>query len=298
VKVVAVVLNWKRPDDTIGCVASLRETSPDTDVLVVDNASGDGSVEKIAAAHPGVDVLQNPENLGYAGGNNAGIARALEGGADAVLVLNNDLVLRGGCVDELVRALSTGPRASMVAPVSLLRDDPGVVDFWRARVDLPNMALNAEGRDERRIPYEDSESDYVTGSAFLARREMFETVGMFDERFFLVWEDVDLSLRTTKASGHKPLVISRAQVLHGRSVSFGGENSPLYNYFYARNSYLVARKHLGALAGKRARRMLDRRYAGWAGQAEPGSALQRAIARGREDGRAGRFGPPPADLAP
>lgn len=295
--VVAVVLNWRRPDDTIACVRSLRETAPETGVVVVDNASGGGSVARLRDALPFADLIENPRNEGYAGGNNPGIRRALDRGADAVLVLNNDVIVRPGCVARLAGQLEDDPRIAIAAPLSLRQDDPGLVDFYRADIDLKNMAVVAEGRDR---PWHGGDvvrdTDYATGSAMLLRADWLARAGAFDERYFLVWEDVDLSLRA-RADGQRCVVVPEAQVLHGRSVSFGGEGSPLYQYFYVRNSFLIAATHLPRLRRGRARAMLERRYAGWVEQADDGSTLRRALALGLEHGVAGRFGPPPRELS-
>lgn len=293
-RVVAVVLNWRRPMETVACVASLAETAPDLDVIVVDNASFDGSAETIQGELPGVRFLQNPVNAGYAGGNNLGIVEALRMDADAVLVLNNDLIVRPGCVRELVEALARHPEWGIAAPLSLRQDDPGVVDFFTCAVDLANCALMPQGRDERATFTEDAETDYATGSALLISRTVLERAGLLDERFFLVWEDVDLCLRARKA-GLRTGATPRAQVLHGRSVSFGGEGSPLYWYFLVRNSFLIARKHLRAPRRWRTRRMIARRYPIWAQRSRP--EVARAITLGLAHGIGGRFGPPPPELA-
>jgi GT2 family glycosyltransferase len=302
VKLVAVVLNWKRPEETIACVTSIRETAPDAQIVVVDNASADGSVEKIRRAHLGIAVVENFENLGYAGGNNIGIKVALERGADAVLILNNDVIVQPGCVQTLVAKLREHPEWGIVAPLSLKADDPGVVDFYRAQIDAKNFAVHAIARDTRALPTEDAETDYATGSAMLIRSQVLRDIGLLEEKFFLVWEDVEFCVRA-RVWGSKVGVTPSARVLHGRSVTFGGENSPLYQYFFVRNSFLLVRTHPQMFPErKRVLRppvhpleLLERRYRGWLDKPETTPELRKAIARGLDDGLAGRFGPPPID---
>src|SRR5262245_30272693 len=90
-RVITIVLSWNGRADTLACLASLRDLRyPAHEVLVVDNASTDGSPEAIRRAHPEVSLIENPENLGYAGGNNVGIAMARSREADFVWLLNND----------------------------------------------------------------------------------------------------------------------------------------------------------------------------------------------------------------
>ncbi|HEX9696767.1 MAG TPA: glycosyltransferase family 2 protein [Actinomycetota bacterium] len=296
-KIAAVVLNFRRAGDTIACVESIRGDAPDVDVIVVDNASGDGSAQRIASALPGIELIESKTNLGYAGGNNLGIRAALAGGADAILVLNNDLTIEPGCVAALGGALEANPRWGMAAPLSLLAGDGEIVDFFTGEVLLDHAALRAPGRDEPRgVRFtEPSETGYVTGSAMLIRREVIERAGLLDERYFLVWEDVEYSLRVRKAGfalGATPDAIVR----HARSASFGDEASPLQRYFFVRNPYLLIRTHLPPPRRWLAEARATRRYLAWARKSEP--KLRRAITLGMRHGLTGRFGPPPPDLMP
>ena len=293
VKVTAVVLNWRRPDDTIACVRSVQDTAPGVEIIVVDNASRNGSIERLRSELDGVTLIENEENLGYAGGNNVGVRAAPD--ADAVLILNNDVTLRPRCVEQLVLAAEADPQPAIRAPLSLSAEDPGTIDFFRARVDLRNVALLAEGRGEARstvFATDPVRTDYATGSALLVDRALLGD-GPFDERFFLVWEDVDLCVRARGA-----IVVPAAEVLHRGGVSFGEERnaSPLYQYCFVRNSFLVVRKHVGWPFRTGTLRRIETRYRGWVEQAAPDVAA--AIALGIEHGLAGRYGPPPPELLP
>jgi GT2 family glycosyltransferase len=299
-RIAALVLNWKRPDETIRCLSSIHAFAKGVEALVVDNASGDGSIERIRAAHPWVTILPNDTNAGYAGGNDAGFAELLARTVDrpdAILVLNNDVELLPGCIEALEAAVARDPGRGLFAPVSLSREDPEILDFHRARIDLPNMAVHALGRGERLDPSEDTESDYAPGSAFLVRTPVIEDLGGFHEDFFLVWEDVDLALHAAKRGYGRALIVADARVLHEGSVSFAeGAAGPRYRYFYVRNSYLLARRHLSGFQLWRTQRLLDRRYKGWiAKTADPN--LRAAIALAVEHAHANRFGPIPPELS-
>lgn len=289
-RVFAVVLNWRQPDETIAALSSLRGSG--VEAVVVDNASGDDSVDRIRHAFPGALMVENGVNAGYAGGNNAGIRLALDHGAEAVLVLNSDVVVEPDALDVLTQALLEHPEWGIAAPVSLCRDDPSIVDFYRATVDLDHLAVHAHGRDEPVGDLVDCETDYATGSAMLIRASLLEEIGLFDEQFFLVWEDVDFGLRA-RAAGSGIGVVARARVRHGRSVSFGGEATPLYQYFFVRNSFLIVAKHRRGLRRARTLRSISRRYRGWIGQPQTSAPVAHAIEAGLSDARAGRFGPPP-----
>lgn len=302
-KVTAVVLNWRRPDDTIACVRSIRETSPETEVIVVDNASGDGSAERLSGELPDMLLIANEANLGYAGGNNVGIRSALERGADGIFVVNNDTIVLPGCIEGLTALIEDWRRAGhagVFAPLSLRADDPETIDFFKATVDLWNVALLTPWRGQRTMPEHETDTDYATGSALMIDRLVFDDVQPFDERFFLVWEDVDFCLRARRAAhGRRAVADPSARVLHRGGPSFGpdGHRSPLYQYFFVRNSFLIVSEHVPRWRRARTRRMLERRYRGWIAKAERGSALERALTLGLEHGLARRWGPPPDEIA-
>lgn len=294
-KITAVVLNWRRAADTVAAVRSLRTNAPDVDVIIVDNASGDGSAEMLRSAVSDSLLLENTRNDGYAGGNNLGIDAALQEGAEAVFILNNDAVVRPGCIEALTAAVDDG--ALIAGALSLRADDPDIVDFYRADVDLPNMAIRAYLRDTAEKPPPGMiPTDYATGSALLIQAEFLTEAAGFDDRFYLVWEDVDLCLRARAKGGDSAVVaVPHAEVLHGRSLSFGGDGSPLVRYFEVRNSFLLIEKHLRGLRLARTRRMLQKRYAGWMAKPDTPEATRRAIEMGLRDAAAGAFGPPPEE---
>lgn len=286
-----MILNYRRSAETLACVSSVRRDDPRVEIIVVDNGAHDA--DTLAEALPGdVVLLHTDHNLGYAGGNNLGMSRALAGGADMVLVLNNDVVVQPGCIDALREATERHPDWGIIGPMSLLADAPDRVDFVEAEVDIEHLAVRAYGRDGpvTDAGFHDRATDYVTGSAMLFRREVLDRVGLFDERFFLVWEDVDICVRA-RAAGFACGATPSATVLHGRSVTFGGDASPLQRYFFARNSFLLARKHLRPPQRWKTELLLVRRYRTWGKGDTP---LHRAIRKGLWDGLQGRWGPPRA----
>lgn len=291
-RVVAVILNWRRADLTLACLRSVQINAPQVTPLLVDNASGDGSCERLTREAPEVELLVTERNRGYAGGNLAGGQRALEMGADAILILNNDVTLEPGCAQALISAAAADPRRGIIAPLSLDARDTARIDFHTASLDLATLSIQARGRGSAALPVNDQESDYAPGSALLIRREAWEATGGFDERFFLVWEDVDLSLRVVQAGYKRPLVVSAARVLHEGSSTFGGAESARYRYYLARNAYLLADRHRRGPGRLRTRRLLNRRFEGWARSATD-PAIADALRLGAAHGRAGRFGPGP-----
>jgi GT2 family glycosyltransferase len=155
-RVTVVVLNWCDAPSTAACLASLRAcTYPELSILLVDNGSPDGSGDELRDLFPDVGFLQTGENLGYTGGNNRGIRRALEEGADHVLVLNHDTLVEPGAVGLLVETAEAEERAGAVAPTIVRMNDPARI--WYAGGDFdPVRALgvhrNGNGEARAREP--------------------------------------------------------------------------------------------------------------------------------------------------
>jgi GT2 family glycosyltransferase len=278
-KVAAVVLSWNGREDTLACLRSLE--GEDAEVIVVDNASEDGSAE--AAAGAGAEVIRNERNLGYAGGMNVGIRAALERGADAVLLLNNDVEVEPGAVE----ALTAVEGAGAVCPVVVFADDPGRVWYAGASFD-PRRGYNGRHRTEPTA----TETERICGAAVLIPRETIERIGSFDEQLFAYVEDADWSLRVRDA-GLSLLVTPAARVRHKVSASTGGEGSPDALYYSVRNLLTVCERHaplgllgtwrrrLTALAAFTAQALLGRRR----------RAGLKAVREGWRDFRRGRYGP-------
>jgi GT2 family glycosyltransferase len=213
-RVTAIVLNWCKESDTASCLESLAGSRHDAlDVLLVDNGSSDGSGERLHARFPNVAYLQTGTNLGYAGGNNRGIQRALEGNTEYLLVLNNDTVVDAACVANLVRA-SEETGAPVVAPLISYFDEPDRVwygggAFSRMRA-LGRHLLENELIDPVQTR---AATTFVCGCCFLMRADVARRIGGFDESFFAYVEDVELSVRLAKA-GVAMLYEPSARVLH------------------------------------------------------------------------------------
>ena len=277
--VAAVILSWNGREDTLACLRSLE--GEDVDVIVVDNASVDGTAEAVT----GAEVVRNDRNLGYAGGMNVGIRRALERGADAVLLLNNDVEVEPGAIGALVAA--TG-EAGAVCPVVVFADDPERIWYAGARFD-PRRGYN--GRQLTRAIDTVAETERICGAAVLIPRQVLDDVGMLDEELFAYVEDADWSLRARKQ--RLPLlVVPGSRVRHKVSASTGGEGSPDALYYSTRNLLTVCERHapLGTLGTWR-RRLVA--IGAFLAQALVGSRRRegvKAVLEGWRDFRRGRFG--------
>ena len=248
-RLAAVVLNYRTPRETLLAVRSLESSErPVDEILVVDNASGDGSAAWLRERLPGgVRLLRTERNLGFSGGSNAGIRAALEGGAERVLLLNGDAMAAADCAGRLEEALdaarSDGIDAGIAGATLLAANDPSRIasrgmDFspLTGRMRHPDT-----GRlyDRRAVP-QPRRVAAVSGCGMLVERRIFAAAGLLDEDYFFSFEDLDFCLRAARA-GFATLAVGDAVVYHhgGRSI---GPASPRRLYFAARNHLLAARR--------------------------------------------------------
>lgn len=214
-EVCAVILNWNRWRDTVVCVESVRaQKFSSLEVLVVDNGSSDDSEVRLREQLPDTTVIQSGSNLGFGGGCNIGIRRAMQQGAKYVWLLNNDATVSPETLGAMVAQAESDAGLGAVGAVIYDANGSqrvqcwggGVVNTWLGR-SRPNLGPGA--------------LDYLTGACLLLRVEALSRVGLFDEqRYFMYWEDVDLCFRLRRA-GWGLAVASQTQVWHEASSSLG-----------------------------------------------------------------------------
>jgi hypothetical protein len=246
--VTAIVLNWCGEDVTRACLQSLLVADyPSLTILLVDNGSPDGSGERLHAAFPGVAYLQTGANLGYTGGNNRGLRWAMDGGADYVLVLNNDTVVEPAAVTRLVKAASGGARVGAVSPKILHFGAPDRIWFGGGAMSRVRGLGLHERRGEHDIPMADEpvrDITFATGCCCLLSADALRTVGGFADDFFAYVEDVELSLRLARA-GYRILYQPAARVLHRVPLHDGAAPTPFQVFHRDRNRRRLVRRHYG-----------------------------------------------------
>lgn len=242
-RVAAVVVTHRGGPDVLECVASLeRDRYPDLHVIVVDNGPGGGG-DAVQARHAGVEVIRTP-NDGLAAAFNAGVAAALRRDPDYVLQLNDDVVVASDLIERLVGAALDRPRAGALGGPVYRYDDPERLWFAGGGILWSLGKTYHRGREMLDGPrFEEARRvDYVCGAAVLYRAQTLREVGGWDERYFLVFEDTDWSVRARRA-GWEQWYVGGAKAWHKVSASFGGEKSALYLYFLFRNNILFMRRH-------------------------------------------------------
>jgi GT2 family glycosyltransferase len=281
--VVAVVLNWNGGDDTLAALQSLRGVT----TICVDNGSTDGSDALVEERFPDVELLRAGANLGFAGGNNLGLRRALERGADWVALINNDAVAEPGLADALERAARARPDAGLLA-CKVLHADGRSVQYAGATFDARlgySGRVATSGADELR------DVGRADGAAMAASREAIERAGMLDETLFAYVEDVEWSLRIRRA-GFAVVFVPDARVRHKGSAASGGAASTTNLYYDTRNTIVVAQRYAPlppVVRELRALVVLAAHLAQAARHPRRGEAV-RAVVAGWRDGRAGRLG--------
>lgn len=248
-RIVAVVVNWNGGDENLECVGALLSPgSGVARVVFVDNASTNAAWRVVVERFPSVELIVNAENLGYGGGNNVGIERALALGAEAVLIVNNDVVIPPGTVDELASVLAREPSVGVVGPRILFKDRPDVVWAagglltWRENLTTLRGHLQRDGEEWRR----EIDVDYVAGCALLVSREVLEHAGLFDADYFAYTEDVDFGLRV-KRGGWSSRCVGSVVALHAPSSATGGGYNPRRKYMMGVNSIWFLRRWAGPL---------------------------------------------------
>lgn len=245
-RVAVVVLSWNGREDTLACLRSLaRVREPALHVIVVDNASSDGTAEAVAREFGDVELLRSEQNLGFAGGMNLGLRRALELGSAYVVALNNDTEVEPRFVAELVAEAARRHGVAALCSKILLFDQPDVIWYAGARYD-PRRGYQGRHRgygERDGAAYADVvETERACGAAMLMPRRALERVGLFDESLFAYVEDVDWSLSARKL-GFSLLVVPGSRVWHKVSTATGGESSPATIYYDLRNTLVVCERH-------------------------------------------------------
>ncbi len=238
----AIVLNYGTPEDTLLAVRSLMASrEPLSQIIVVDNSHDRQCEEALAALREEVILIRSGSNLGFSGGMNLGIRRALDAGASHVFLVNSDAIVPPATIGRLLAVLKAGPTRGVVSPVIASRSRPGVIASLGMSYSDATGRMRHRGAGERLdlAAGDDWESmPAVSGCAMLAAREVFERIGLLDEAYFFSFEDLAFCLAARDA-GFDVGVARRAAVLHEGSLTLGTA-SPRRLYFAARNHLRAA----------------------------------------------------------
>ncbi|MBE0410917.1 MAG: glycosyltransferase family 2 protein [Anaerolineales bacterium] len=240
-----VIVNWNLKEDTLACVHSLIKSGAETDhIIVVDNASTDGSVQALKKSFDSsLSIIEAGENLGFAAGNNLGIKKAIDAGAEWILLLNNDTVVAIDMLSEIKNAIQNNPDLAIVAPIIYYYDHPEII-WYLGDYLIPGTLITTNPhrgkKDSNNFP-SIMPVDFVSGCGMMVKREVFEDIGYFDPSLFMYAEEVDFCWRARQA-GYLLACATRAKVWHRISIS-AQKDQKSARYLRIRNQTRFYRKY-------------------------------------------------------
>ncbi len=251
-KVFIVILNYKGHNDTIELLKSLMKIKRDSfslNTIIVDNYPEDPiKINESDYSTLNLKIIFNEKNLGFSGGNNVGIKYSLENGADYVLLINNDTYVDPDFVEELLKVFETNKEAGIVVPKIYFAKGfefhkkykeselGNVIWYAGGNMDWANIIGYHRGVDEVDSGQfrEVVETQIASGCCLMLKRELLEKIKGYDDKYFLYYEDADLSVRAIK-KGYKILFSPKSVIWHKNAQSSGGSGSGLQDYYISRN---------------------------------------------------------------
>ena len=220
-RVAVLVLNWNGKELLGSCLPPLlAQDYPNYEITVVDNGSTDGSVDYLAADFPGVRILENGDNLGFAGGLNAGMRQTA---GDLLVLLNNDVIVLGNDWLRQLIAPFQHDQGVGIAGCKLYFPGGKILQHAGARLTYPlaySMHIGYLEEDTGQYD-EQADVDYITGAVIAVRQEVINRVGLLDESFWpIYYEEVDLCYRV-RAAGYRVLYVPGAAAIHNESATYG-----------------------------------------------------------------------------
>lgn len=227
-----IIVNWNGLRYLQECLDSLvLQLPPDAELIVVDNGSTDGSVDFLQHYQPALTLVLLPQNLGFAGGVNAGFRVA---NGDLLFLLNNDAFVEPNCVSELLAAAEQYPQVGSFGAVLTFAHRPDIVASAGIRVRRDGLALDLwAGRHVDQLPINTQEIFGASGGAVIYRRALLDDVGLLEPDFFAYLEDVDIAWRA-QLRGWSSMLVPTARARHVYSAT-SGQGSPFKQRLLGRN---------------------------------------------------------------
>lgn len=225
-----ILINWNSYNDVTTCIYSLSQMEYKSfQIIVIDNASSDNSLEKIKKDHPDVFYIESPNNLGFGRANNLGINFALQLGVDYCWILNSDTIVEKSSLYHLTQLMKSDKRLGAIGSALMTYDDKDEVQAMGGGRCYAKMAITTSYKEVV------CELEHIIGASFFVRGDVIKALDGFDRDFFFFMEDTDLSLRIRKA-GYILGLCAESLVYHKGGSSFEHSkkekniNSEIYYY--------------------------------------------------------------------
>lgn len=239
-----ILVNYNGSEDTLACIESLKTVSyGNYKIIVVDNASTDNSYEILKDKIDNqVILIESEKNLGFAGGNNIGISYALENGAQAVLLLNNDTLVEPDFLSYMMENFKD-PKVGIVGSKIKYESKRDTLWFAGGEILWDKFYAKHYGEKEKDSGTYDERKEitFTTGCSMLIHKTLLESIGLLSEEYFMYFEDVDYCARATE-KGFKIIYEPKAVIYHKVSAATGGEESPFAVQWNTRNRILFMEK--------------------------------------------------------
>ncbi len=241
--VAIVLVNWNGYEDTAVCLESLKNLDYSNYlVIIVDNGSVDGSEEKLRKNYPQHTILQSSANLGFAGGCNLGIRRALQEHCDYVLLLNNDTRTEPNLITELVKTASSNDSIGITSGKVYFEHPPDRIWCYGGSFNVnTGSARHFLNEQQAAQPLKEPIYLYLPACLWLLKKECIESAGFLSEKFFHLAEDVEYCVRIQQ-KGWKLALTPKAVIYHKGSSSMK-HLSPVYHYYEQRNRLYIVQEY-------------------------------------------------------
>lgn len=241
-----IICNYNGGEDTVKCIeAVIHSKDIKCDIYVVDNASTDGSADRIGRQFgKKVTILQNAENLGGSGGFGRGLRMAVEEGYPYIMMLDNDAYVDRDTIKKLHRYLEENPGVGIVGAKIMMSDDPGRIMDYAKTIDFEAFIDRSKwcGKLDSEETQEPRECDFAAATAAMVRREVLLKCGGMDEAHFIYYDDIELGYRI-KQSGYKVVSLGNAKAWHKSGMTRKTSNT-FARYYLTRNRYRFFAKYM------------------------------------------------------
>ncbi|MES2446541.1 MAG: glycosyltransferase family 2 protein [Bacteroidota bacterium] len=239
-----ITVNFNQPNVTIDFLKSVKAPTQENEVevILVDNGSNEDCEAQFKAVYPNVIYIRSTKNLGFAGGNNLGVAKAK---GEYLLFLNNDTEIAPGLIEVLVAEMVKNPTIGLISPLILYYDEPTIIQYAGFTpmnyLTCRNNEIGHKEVDQNQYLNDSRETGYCHGAAMMCKRADLAIVGLMPDQFFLYYEEIDWCERFKKA-GKKIWFTGKTKIYHKESMSVGKE-SKIKTYFMTRNRLLFIRRN-------------------------------------------------------